>query len=134
MFPNTVAVIVFSLKEADLRRNLPAYPLTPRPGDMEDFAMRSWSEAAIILGLMAAVVAALAVVAPTMAQAPSAPRVARMADGEPNLNGVWEANNTANWGTQGHQARQGPILVLGAAFSIPGGLGVVEGNDIPYRR
>ena len=93
--------------------------------------MRSW--AAMILGLMAAVVVILLVVGRTTAQAPSAPRVARMADGKPNLNGIWEANNTANWDIQSHQARQGVVVGLGAAFSIPGGLGVVEGNDIPYK-
>ena len=87
----------------------------------------------MILGLMAAVVAILVVVGRTTAQAPSAPRVARMADGKPNLNGIWEANNTANWDIQSHQARQGVVVGLGAAFSIPGGLGVVVGNEIPYK-
>ena len=94
--------------------------------------MRSWSKA-MILGLMAAVIAILVVVGRPTAQAPSAPRVARMADGKPNLNGIWEANNTANWDIQSHPARQGAVVGLGAAFSIPGGLGVVEGNDIPYK-
>ena len=93
--------------------------------------MRSW--AAMILGLMAAVVAILLVVGRPTAQAPSAPRVARMADGKPNLNGIWEANNTANWDIQDHPARQGVVLSLGAAFSVPGGLGVVDGNEIPYQ-
>src|SRR5688572_4503734 len=54
-------------------------------------------------------------------------------DGKPDLNGIWQANNTANWDIQGHAARQGPVLELGAAFSIPAGLGVVEGNEIPYQ-
>ncbi len=30
-------------------------------------------------------------------------------------------------------ARQGPVIALGAAFSVPAGEGVVEGNDIPYQ-
>jgi hypothetical protein len=98
--------------------------------------MRNWLRnvlrVALSIGSMAAV-AAVAPVARTSAQAPSAPGPGRMADGKPNLNGIWEANNTANWDIQSHQARQGPVLSLGAAFSIPGGLGVVEGNDIPYR-
>ena len=47
-------------------------------------------------------------------------------DGKPDLNGIWQANNTANWDIQGHAARQGPMLELGAAFSVPAGLGVVE--------
>src|SRR6202171_997201 len=95
--------------------------------------MRSWSRAAMMLGVMAAGIAILMVVGRTTAQAPSAPRVGRMTDGKPNLNGIWEANNTANWDIQSHQARPGLVVGLGAAFSIPGGLGVVEGNDIPYK-
>src|SRR5437667_181387 len=58
-------------------------------------------------------------------------RAPRTADGKPNLNGIWQAVNTANWDVQDHAARQGPVVALGAAFSIPGGLGVVEGNEIP---
>jgi hypothetical protein len=41
--------------------------------------------------------------------------------------------NTANWDIQDHPARKGDVLVLGAAFSVPGGPGIVEGNEIPYR-
>ena len=61
-----------------------------------------------------------------------APRSA-FKDGKPDLNGIWQANNTANWDIQGHAARQGPVLELGAAFSVPAGLGVVEGDEIPYQ-
>jgi hypothetical protein len=57
---------------------------------------------------------------------------ARTADGRPNLNGIWQTLNTANWDIQDHPARQGPVAALGAAFSVPAGRGVVEGNDIPY--
>jgi hypothetical protein len=58
---------------------------------------------------------------------------ARMPDGKPNLNGIWAANNTANWNLETHHAKQGPVTALGAAFSVPGGLGVVEGGPIPYK-
>ena len=58
---------------------------------------------------------------------------ARTADGHPDLSGIWQANNSANWDIQDHSARQGPILALGAAFSVPAGQGVVEGNEIPYQ-
>src|SRR5262245_42733689 len=65
------------------------------------------------------------------AQAP-AYRARRTADGKPNLNGIWQANNTANWDLQGHAAAKGPVFSLGAVFSVPPGLGVVEGDEIPY--
>jgi hypothetical protein len=63
------------------------------------------------------------------AQAYKAPRTA---DGKPDLNGIWEALNTANWDLQDHAAKMGPVVALGAAFSVPAGRGVVEGNEIPY--
>jgi len=56
----------------------------------------------------------------------------RMMEGKPDLNGIWQALNTANWDIQGHGARRGPIVALGAVGAVPGGLGVVEGDDIPY--
>ena len=56
----------------------------------------------------------------------------RTADGKPDLNGIWQAMNTANWDIQDHPAKQGAVTALGAAFSIPAGKGVVEGNEIPY--
>ena len=51
---------------------------------------------------------------------------------KPDFTGIWQAMNTANWDLQAHEARRGPVIALGAAFSIPGGPGVVEGNEIPY--
>ncbi|MGE3509484.1 MAG: hypothetical protein AB7N65_11430 [Vicinamibacterales bacterium] len=56
----------------------------------------------------------------------------RLPDGRVNLSGVWQANTTANWDLLTHQAKPGPVTVLGAAFSIPGGMGVVDGDEIPY--
>ena len=64
---------------------------------------------------------------------PGSASFARMPDGRPNLNGIWAANNTANWNLETHEAKQGPVAALGAAFSVPGGLGVVEGGSIPYK-
>ena len=80
-----------------------------------------------------------------------AARAARTADGKPNLSGVWQANNEANWDLQAHQARPGavtqrgvypyafaevpaaPVLALGAAAGVPGSLGVVQDDaQIPY--
>jgi len=57
----------------------------------------------------------------------------RMADGKPNLNGIWQAMGTAHWDLQDHNARSGPVLELGAIAAVPAGLSVVEGNEIPYQ-
>ena len=65
------------------------------------------------------------------AQAP-AYRAPRAPDGKANLNGIWQALNSANWDLQGHAAARGPVPSLGAAFSVPPGLGVVDGDAIPY--
>src|SRR5207253_5836286 len=59
-------------------------------------------------------------------------RAPRTADGKPNLNGIWQALNTADWDLQGHAAGKGPVASLGAVFAVPPGLSVVEGNEIPY--
>jgi len=60
-------------------------------------------------------------------------RAPRTGDGKPNLSGIWQAMNTANWDLEAHSAEQGPILELGATGAIPAGLGVVEGGAIPYK-
>ena len=84
---------------------------------------------------------------PVAGQAPAAAyRSPRTADGKPNLNGIWQANNEANWDLQSHMARAalqlragpfGPlpaasVLALGAVGAVPPGPGVVEGDEIPY--
>ena len=64
----------------------------------------------------------------------------------PDLNGVWQVMNTANWDIEPHAARAalqfrpGPVVpvpakevvALGAVGAVPAGLGVVEGGEIPY--
>ena len=64
-------------------------------------------------------------------QAP-AYRAPRTGDGKPNLNGIWQALNTANWDIQAHSSAPGLISDLGASNAVPGGMGVVEG-EIPYK-
>jgi len=59
-------------------------------------------------------------------------RAPRMADGKPNLNGVWQALNEAYWDIENHAAAPGRVLALGAADAVVPGLGVVEGGPIPY--
>src|SRR5436305_6025606 len=54
------------------------------------------------------------------------------AESHPNLNGIWQAMNEANWDLEGHNARPSPVVAMGALGAAPGGLGVVEGDEIPY--
>jgi len=83
--------------------------------------------AAALLGLLAGVGAMRSTAGGSGYQVP------RTADGIPDFNGIWQAVNTANWDLQGHAASQGKVVALGAAFSVPGGLGVVDGDEIPYQ-
>ena len=71
----------------------------------------------------------------------------RTPDGKADLNGIWQALNTAHYDLQAHSARAamamrpgpaGPIpaagvLPLGAVGAVPAGLSVVEGDEIPYQ-
>jgi hypothetical protein len=82
---------------------------------------------------------------PVAGQAPAS-RVPRGKDGKPNMNGIWQTLNTANWDLEPHAARPalamrpGPVvpvpakevLAFGAIGAVPAGLGVVEGGAIPY--
>lgn len=86
---------------------------------------------ALTIGLCLGAVAACA---PPTPSAPSTPayRAPRTPDGVPDLGGIWQANNTANWDIEAHPAKQGPVFALGAAFSVPPGLGVVKDGPLPY--
>lgn len=57
----------------------------------------------------------------------------RTADESPDLNGIWQTINTANWNIEPHAAGPSMVRELGAIAAVPAGLGVVEGGEIPYR-
>ena len=54
-------------------------------------------------------------------------------DGNPDLNGIWQALGSAHWNVEGHSAESGPVVEMGAIGAIPGGIGIVEGGVIPYQ-
>ena len=93
----------------------------------------------------------LAVAAPALTSMPAAaqasdPAIVRLADGKPDLNGVWQALGSAHYDVERHMARaslqlregphgplaDAPLLRFGAVGAVPGGMGVVEGGKIPY--
>src|SRR5205085_148584 len=61
-------------------------------------------------------------------------RAPRASDGHPDLNGIWQAFTTADWDILAHPADAGPHPeIMGVYGAQPGGLGIVEGNELPYR-
>ena len=71
-----------------------------------------------VIGIVVSVVAVAVFARPAAGQA-----LPRTADGKPDLSGIWQAVNTANWNVLSHQAEK----------DVPAGLGVVEGDEIPYQ-
>ncbi len=73
--------------------------------------------------------------------------IPRLANGQPDMNGVWQVLNTANVNLEAHNAQAafalvdgplGPIpapevVALGAVGAAPGGRSVVVGGTIPYK-
>ena len=100
---------------------------------------------ALVSAAVGAVLAAAAL--PVATQQNSTARVPRGSDGKPDLNGIWQAVNEAHYDIQPHIARPAmalrtgpygpvpaaPVLALGAVGAVPPGLGVVEGDEIPYK-
>jgi hypothetical protein len=113
--------------------------------------MRFWGKRGAVAVTMAAAAAILFLAvhhAGAQSASPAAlggmPRIA----GKPDFSGIWEANNTANWDLQTHEARPmvgqpgltpnsvvsaAPVLALGSIGWVPPGLGIVEGEEIPYQ-
>jgi hypothetical protein len=50
----------------------------------------------------------------------------------PDLSGIWQSLNTANWELEAHGAEPGPVSSLGALMAVRPGPGVVVGGEIPY--
>lgn len=94
--------------------------------------MRNWFQGSVVVAL-AATAGMWFATRPAPAQTPAAAyKAPRTKDGKADLNGIWQANNEANWDLKPHAAAQGPVLMLGAQYSIPPGPGVVDGGEIPY--
>lgn len=79
--------------------------------------------------------------------AQTAYRAPRADGGHPDLNGIWQTMNEANYDLEAHMAKPAmavrpgpygpvpaaPVLALGAVGAVPPSLGVVEGGEIPYK-
>lgn len=105
-----------------------------------------WSSAAQALVVAGATALAMTSFSPPAVTGQSRAGTIPRLNGKPDLNGLWQAINTANWDIQAHSAkpalamRPGPVvpipakevIAFGAVGSVPGGLGVVEGDDLPY--
>src|SRR5215469_13721761 len=63
----------------------------------------------------------------------SAYRAPRTFDGHPDLSGIWEALNTANWDLEDHSPQPGTLWQTGAIGAEPGGMSVVDGGTIPFK-
>jgi hypothetical protein len=111
--------------------------------------MGRWGKGSAIAAVTVAIAAVLVTAITRKATPASAagPDLGRIA-GKPDFSGIWEANNTANWDLLTHEARPmvaqpgllpntevlaAPVVALGSLGWVPPGVGVVEGEEIPYK-
>jgi hypothetical protein len=83
--------------------------------------MRNRLRGSIVTAALVVVTLGLAA-SPASGQAAGAGAVPRTADGKPDFSGIWQVLSAASWNIQDHPAEKG----------VPGGQGIVEGNEIPY--
>lgn len=58
----------------------------------------------------------------------------RNAYDQPDLSGIWQSMNTANWDIEAHAAQPAPYpKLVGVYLAEPAGVGVVEDGAIPYK-
>ena len=94
--------------------------------------MRNRLRTTIIAGAAAAVVAVGMSISVEPVEGQQGYQAPRTADGRPDLNGIWQAVSSAHYDIEPHAARFGPVVEMAAHGAIPGGLGIVEGGEIPY--
>ena len=94
--------------------------------------VRPVSRGILLASLVAGAAAFATGAVPLRAQQPPA-RQARTFDGKPNLNGIWQAMNTADWNLEAHSSQKiEPAWQFGSLFAIPAGKSVIVGGTIPY--
>jgi hypothetical protein len=121
--------------------------------------MRTGVRSVVLIAAIAVVAAVLWMQVPPSAGQSQPYRAPRAADGKPDLNGIWQALNTAHYDLEAHAARPALALIpaaaptgapgtmrarpidlpapgvrpLGAAGGVPAGETVVVGGAIPYQ-
>ncbi len=59
--------------------------------------------------------------------------IPRTADGTPRIDGIWQALTEANWDIRPHNTGHPILPELGTFTAVHPGLGIVEGNELPYQ-
>ena len=97
--------------------------------------MRIRSVGLLIGGAAAGLVAGLLLAGIPVASQGSSYKAPRSpyGDDKPDLNGIYQAINTANYDLEDHSMSAGAFWQLGAIGGVPPGRGVVEGGTIPYQ-